>query len=186
MAKSGYKRIFTKGETENISFVSLLFFQGMNSVFKKGNGQALEEKDLLPLSEENFTRTLTEQLQTTWKKETAKCKSNGKKPNLWKSVLKMLSVKEGIIILFTGALYAICGLLQPLFLGYLISSLISAEPQVDYGNYLLYGCALAMGIIALIRCLSMQHLDYRCELLGIRTSSALKGLIYVKVSRSKI
>ena len=185
MTRNGYKRIRTGSETENVSFVSRLFFQRMNSVFKKGNERALEETDLLPLSEENFTRSLTEQLQTTWKKENTKCKSNGKRPKLWKSVLKMLSVREGMIISFTGALYVIGGLLQPLFLGYLISALISAEPQGDYGNYLLYGCALAMGIISIISCLSVHQFDYRNEVLGIRTSCALKGLIYHKVSRSK-
>ncbi|XP_078361824.1 ATP-binding cassette sub-family C member 4-like [Oculina patagonica] len=178
MERNGYKRISTEGDKENVSFVSRLFFRWMNSVFKTGSERALEEDDLLPLTEENVTCTLTEQLQTKWNNESTKCKSNGKRPKLWKSVLKMLSEKEGIFIIFTGVLYSICGLLQPLLLGYLISTLTSAEPQ---GNHLLrYGCALAMGITALIGCLSAQHFDYRCELLGIRISSALKGLVYLK------
>ena len=178
MARNRYKRISTEGETENVSFVSLLFFQWMNSVFGTGNERALEEDDLLPLSEDNFTCTLTEQLQTKWNEESTGRKSNDKRPKLWKSVLQMLSVNEGMMIIFTSALYSICGLLQPLFLGYLISALSSAEQQE---NYLPYGCALAMGVNAVISCLSMHQFDYRCELLGIRISSALKGLIYRKV-----
>ena len=184
MARNGYKRISTEGETGNVSFVSLLFFQWMNSVFKTGNERALEEDDFLPLSEENFTCTLTEQLQTDWNKESEKCKSNGKKPKLWKSVLKMVSFKEGMIIIFTGVLYSGCLLLQPLLLGYLISALLSTpEPQ---NNYLLYGCAIAMGINALISSLSMHHFFYRCELLSIRIGSSLKGLVYAKVSPYKL
>ena len=180
MKRNGYKRIPIKGETENVSFVSLLFFQWMNSVFKTGSERALEEDDLLPLPKENFTCTLTEQLQINWNKESAKCKSNGERPKLWKSVLKMLSLKEGTIIFFTGNLHSICSLLQPLFLGYLISALISTpEPQK---NYYLYGCALAMGITALINAVSMHQFYYRCELLSIRIRSALKGLVYLKVS----
>ncbi|XP_078372054.1 ATP-binding cassette subfamily C member 4-like [Oculina patagonica] len=179
MARNGYKRITTEGEKENVSFVSRLFFQWMNSVFKTGSERALEEDDLLPLSEENFTCTLTEQLQTNWKEENTKCKESGKRPKLWKSVSKMLSVKEAMIIIFTRVLCSICLLLQPLLLGYLISALISTpEPQK---NYLLYGCALAMGTNAFIRCLSMHQFDYRCELLSIRIRSSLKGLVYVKI-----
>ena len=165
------------------SFVSLLFFRWMNNVFKTGRRRPLEENDLLPISEENFTSSLTERLQRKWGKENTKCKANGKKPKLWKSVIKMLCLKDIMIIVFTSALYTICNLLQPLFLGYLIWSLISAEPQE---NYLLYICALVMGINALIRSLSMHQFDYRCELLGIRISSALKGLVYGKVSTNNI
>ena len=183
MAKKGYKRITTEGDIENVSFVSLLFFQWMNSVFKTGSQRPLEEDDLLPLSEENFTSSLTERLQKKWRKENTKCKGNGKRPKLWKSVIQMLSVKDYMIILFTGASFTICGLLQPLFLGYLISALTSTEPQK---NDLLYGCAIAMGINALIGNLGRHQFDYRCELLGIRISSAIKGLIYRKVSTNKI
>ena len=179
MVRNGYKRISTEGNIENVSLVSLVFFRWMNIVFGTGNERALEEDDFLPLSEENFTSKLTEQLQTEWKKESAKCKPKDKRPKLWKCVLKTLSVKEMMIIILTTALFSISDLLQPLFLGYLISALTSAEPQ---NTYLLYGCALAMGITALVGCLSLQHFDYRCELLGIRISSALKGLIYHKVS----
>ena len=183
MTRNGYKRISTEGDIENISFVSLLLFQWMNSVFKSGNERPLEENDLLPLSKENFTSSLTERLQTKWRNENTKCKGNGKRLKLWKSVVKMLYVKDGMIIVFTGALYTIFNLLQPLFLGYLLSAMISAEPQE---NYLLYGCALAMGINALISGFSMHQMSYRCELLGMRISGALKGLVYLKVSKNKI
>ena len=182
MAKNGYKRISTEGDIENVSFVSLLFFQWMNSVFKTGSQRTLEETDFLPLSEENVTSSLTEQLQSKWRNENTKCKENGKRRKLWKSVIKMLSVKDGMIIVLNGLLYTICSLIQPLFLGYLISALMSAEPQE---NYLLYGCAFAMGINALISTLTMHQFAYRCELLGIRISSALKSLVYHKVSINK-
>lgn len=58
-------------------------------------------------------------------------------------------------------------------------SLISATPR---HNYLLYGCAVAIGFSELIGALSLHHLGYRCEVMGIRIGSALKGLVYGKVS----
>ena len=181
MAKNGYKKISNDGNTEKIRFFSLPFFQWMNSVFKSGSQRPLQESDFLPLSEENTSRFVIDRLETRWEKEKTKCKENGKTPRLWKSVLEMLSFKNVIPLILTSGLYTLSCTLQPLLLGYLVTSLMSAEPQE---NYVLYGCALTMGINTLMMCLSMHHFDYQSELLGIRFSSALKGLIYLKVSNN--
>jgi len=151
----------------------------MNSIFKIGSERPLDENDFLPLSKENCASFLTDQLQQNWNKEKTKCNRNRKRPKLWKSVIKLMSVKDVMIIVFTSALKSISRLLQPLLLGSLISILMSAEPQKDN---LLYGCTLALFTNAFIRALSMHQHDYRCELLGIRMSCALKGLVYQKVS----
>jgi len=179
MARNGYQKITNDADTKKVTFVSLLLFQWMNDVFKTGSKRALDENDFLPLAKENTSGVLMELLKTKWNKEKAKSKENGKKPKLWKSVVGMLSVKEVLVLISMGALYTLCRILQPLLLGYLIVSLMSAEPKY---NYLLYGCALAMGINGLIHFLAMHQFDYKCELLGIRISSALKGLVYLKVS----
>ena len=183
MARNGYKKISTSEDKETVSFISVLFFRWMNSVFTTGNKRSLDQNDFLPLSKENSASFLTEQLQANWNMEKTKCKRNGKKPKLWKSLIKMLSVKDAIIIAITGALHSVSCLLRPLFLGYLISTLMSAEPEK---NHLQYGCALALCINSLIGCNSIHHHDYRCELLGIRFSCALKGLVYMKVSSNRI
>ena len=182
MAKNGYKKIPADTDTEKVSFVCLLFFQWMNGVLKTGSERALEENDFLPLAKENTSCSVIEQLQAKWNKEETKCKGKNKKPKLWKSVMKMFSVKEVILIFLTGILYTLCRILEPLLLGYLITSLMSAEPQ---SHYLLYGCALSMVINALIRSLNEHQFGYRCEVLGIRIGSALKGLVYHKVSHIK-
>ncbi|RMX43075.1 hypothetical protein pdam_00023393, partial [Pocillopora damicornis] len=76
----------------------------MDSTFKIGNKRALQESDFVPLSPENTTRAATEKLQSNWNKEKTKCRENGKKPRLWKSVLRMLSVKDIIIFSLSGAI----------------------------------------------------------------------------------
>ena len=180
MAKKGYNKIpADDAHPEKVSLVSFLSFDWMSNVFKKGSERALEKTDFLPLSKENTSLFVIEQLQTNWKKEKAVCKENGKQPKLWKSVLKMLSVKDVVFLFSTATMLTLCHIFQPLLLGNLIVSLASAEPKQ---KYLLYGCGLAMGINELIGTLSMHHFAYRSELLGIRISSALKGLIYHKVS----
>ena len=94
MAKNGYKKISDDANAEKVSFVSLLLFRWMNIVFKKGSERALEKTDFLPLAKENTSCFVTERLQTKWNEEKSKCKRNGKRPKLWKSVMKMLSVKD--------------------------------------------------------------------------------------------
>jgi len=183
MAKNGYKKISTEDDTEEISFVSLLFFQWMNSTFKKGSERPLDENDFSPLSKENSASFLTDQLQANWNKEKTQCKRSRNGPKLWKSVIKLISVKDAMIIGFTNACFSISRLLQPLLLGYLLSILMSAEPQKDN---LLYGCTLALCINSFIGAFSMHHHDYRCEVLGIRISCALKGLVYHKVSSNSL
>ena len=181
MAKKGYRTIPTEDDEEKFSFASLLLFRWMNVVFKTGGERALEQHDFLPLSQANSTCLLTEQLQTNWRQERTNCKTNGKKPSLWKSVVKMVSVKDIFILVFTTFLFTVSRLLQPLLLGYLVSTLMTVESQQRYP---LYVCSMAMCLNAFLGSLAVHQFDYRCEVLAIRISSALKGLVYLKVSIS--
>ena len=103
---------------------------------------------------------------------------NGKRPKVWKSVFHMLSAKDVIIILKGNIFFTTYRLLLPLFLGYLVSKLMSTEAE---NTYQLYACALAMCLNGLIGGLGMHQQDYRCEILGIKIASALRGLAYHKV-----
>ena len=178
MARNGYNKVSPSEDKESVSCLSLLLFQWMNSIFRTGNERPLDDNDFLPLSKEHSASFLTDQLQANWNKEKTKCNRSHKRPRLWKSVLKLLSVKDVMIIEFTNASHSISNTLQPLFLGYLISILMSTDSQK---KNLLYGCALVLCINAVIGSLSLHHLAYRSELLGIRISSAIKGLVYHKV-----
>ena len=180
MAKTSYKKISNDGDRDKISFFSLLFFQWINSVFKIGSQRALEESDFLPLPEENSSCFVVNQLQANWNKERTQSKKEGRRPRLWKSLVKMISVRTIFLLISTSALCSVSRVLQSLLLGYLVTSLMSAE---SHNCYVLYGYAVTMGINALIMCLSMHQFDYQSELLGVRFSSALKGLIYLKVSK---
>ena len=180
MAKTSYQRVTNTTQTENVSFLSTLLFRWMNDVLKSGNERAIDETDFLSLNEECTACFLTEQLQSKWTDETANSKRHDKQPKLWKSVLKMLTTREAMILFVTATVLLFCRVLQPLLLGYLVKSLMMAELQ---HNFLLYGCALALGINELIGSLCWHQFDYRCEVFGIRISSAVKGLVYVKVTK---
>ena len=176
--KGGYRRI--SGDDDNkVSFASSLFFRWMNGVLKMGSQRPLDQNDFLPLSEENSGRFVSDKLRKSWESEIRHCKMNGKRPKLWKSVFDMLSAKDVIIILTGNILSTTSRLLFPLFLGYLVSKLMSTEAE---NTYRLYACALAMCLNGLIGGLGMHQQDYRCETLGIKIGSALNGLVYHKVS----
>ena len=176
-SKGGYRKISGDDDHE-VSFVSSLFFRWMNGVLKEGSQRPLDQNDFLPLSDENSGRFVTDKLRTSWESEKHHCRINGKRPKLWKSVFDMLSVKDVIIILTANILYTMSRLLFPLFIGYLVSKLMSAEAEK---TYLLYACALALCLNGFIGGLSIHQQDYRCEVLGIKIGSALRGLVYHKV-----
>ena len=175
--KGGYRKIFG-GEDKKVSFVSSLFYRWMNGVLKEGSQRPLDQNDFLPLSEENSGRFVTDKLRKSWESEKHHCKMNGKGPKLWKSVFDMLSAEDVIIILTGNILCTTSRLLFPLFLGCLVSKLMSTEAE---NTYQLYACALAMCLNGLIGGLGMHQQDYRCEILGIKIASALRGLAYHKV-----
>ena len=179
MANNKYRNITSTEHSGSVSFFSSLFFQWINILIKTGNERAVDKNDLLPLKEENTTRFLTEEFQAKWTEETANSRIQDVKPKLWKSVFKMLTAKDSVILITAGIIKTICRILQPLLLGYLIKSLMITRLQ---HNYFLYGCASALGINELICSLSMHQFDYRCDVFGIRISSALKGLVYMKVN----
>ena len=175
--KGGYRKI-SADEDKKVSFVSSIFFRWMNRVLKEGSQRPLDQNDFLPLSDENSGRFVTDKLQKSWESEKHHCKINGKRPKIWRSVFYMLSVKDVIIILTGNILFATSRLLFPLFLGYLVSKLMSTEAE---NTYQLYACALAMCLNGLIGGLGMHQDGYRCEILGIKIGSALRGLVYHKV-----
>jgi len=184
MTRSGYKKITNSDSEENLNILSSLFFQWMNEVVKIGSERVLEHDDFAPLSKENQTRPMTEKLQTKWNDEKASCTRDNKKPKLWRSVIKTVSVKRAFIIGLTGFLDSVCRILQPLFLGFVVHTLTSAEePQK---NVLLYICALAMTAIYFIRNISTNQYFYRSHMLGFTLCSALKGLVYIKVTYNNV
>ena len=183
MAKNEYGKLSSRNEEEKVSFVSILFFQWMNIIFKTGSQRALEESDFLPLAKENSTCSVVRKLQENWNREIETSKGVGKTPKLWKSVIKMISIKEILVLISIEGVCSLSRLLQPLLLGYLMVSLMSDEPAHTYS---LYGCAIAMGVNAFTGCMCMHYSEFRYELWGIRISSALKGLIYLKVRPKKL
>ena len=186
MAPNGYREISSTGESaEKVGFVSFLCLQWMNDVMKTGSKRTLEEGDFVPLSNENTSQSATELLDKKWKEEVANSIRKKKTPKLWKSVLRTISLREAVFVVCCDVLFAIGSLLSPLLVGHLIFMLMSPE---THQNNILHGCvlAIAMAVTTLVGSLGMQHYGYAGEIMGIRLSNAVQGLVYRKVSTSRV
>ena len=159
-------------------FFSLLTFWWMNGVFQTGAQRPLEETDFLPLQEEDETQRLTEKIQKLWNREKKKCAESGNQPRFWKCVLMAVSLRQVALILFTGLMDCTCRVLQPLFLGFLVSELMSAQNNRSF----MFICAASMFVTAVIRSLSFHQCSYHSRLIGMRLMAALMGVVYLQVS----
>ncbi|KAJ7370545.1 hypothetical protein OS493_031551 [Desmophyllum pertusum] len=184
MTTKGYRKITgAEDEEENTSHplntancFSMLTFWWMNSVFRTGSERPLEKSDFLPIHEKDRTRDLTEHLQTQWNNDVDRSnKELGTKPRLWKTLLSTISLKEMSFLWSILTIDSAGRVFQPLLLGYLIH-VLTFEPEKR-----LLACSMSL-LLALSGLLTScsHYVSYQCELLGMRLSSAIKGIIYLK------
>ena len=132
------------------------------------------------LHEEDKARDLTESLQKEWNKHVNELNKNKEckvQPSLWKCIVRTTSLRKISFLTCFVLLESVCRVLQPLFLGFLLHLLRSSER--DYS--LAYGCSFLLALSGLSTA-CIHYTGYQLELLGMRLSSAIKGLIYLKVS----
>ena len=179
MSDKGYEKISndenddtdSSHPTATANFLSLLSFWWMNNIVRIGSQRPLTQSDFLPLREEDRTRDLTERLQREWNNT-----SENKQPKLWKCVLRMLSCAEILFLMSFMFVESVCRTSQPLVLGSILQSLNSAQRN----RTLEYVCCFLLSLSGLSSALT-HYSRYRMELIGMRLSSAIKGIIYLKV-----
>ncbi|XP_078357372.1 ATP-binding cassette sub-family C member 4-like [Oculina patagonica] len=159
------------------NFLSILTFWWMNGLFKTGSQRPLKQSDFLPLHHKDRTRELTEQLWKTWNNHVQECnKTDGRQPKLWKCVSKTISLQEHIFPLCGLLLDSSCRVIQPLLLGLIIHLLTSKENR----SFIIYTSAISL-VVCCLPYLYTHFIAYKYEIIGMRLSSALKGIIYLKI-----
>ena len=189
MSKKGYETVATDEDDDvdqsshptivtSASFFSVLTLGWMNGIFKIGSKRPLKQSDFFPIHDDDRTRDLTERLQKEWNNHVQECNSTaGKQPKLWKCVLRTISLKEILYLMTFWFTESICRVSQPLVLGLLLRLLSSTEMD----RTLTYTCCLLLALGGLSTACT-HYSAYRFELLGMRLSSALRGIIYLKVT----
>ena len=144
MTGKGYK-ITTLEDDENCIYhplstaniFSVLTFWWMNSdVLRTGNERPLEQSDFLPLHPNDRTRDMTERLKNQWNSGVERCNREGTKPKLWKSILKLISLREICITCSVISLESIGRNMEPLLVGILIQFMRTANEDAS----ILYFC----------------------------------------------
>ncbi len=161
------------------SIFSLLTFSWISNVFEAGSKRPLQQSDFLDLEEDDETKQLIEELQKRWNHEVERSREKQREPRLWKIVLELLSPFDIFFVILTGLLDCIGRFTQPFLIGYFLSALMRPD---ESHRYLLYGCAGLMMVTVIVRSLAMHQYDYKSLYLGMRLRSALKGIVYIKVS----
>ena len=186
MENKGYESIKTDDKdlenngrhpANSANFLSLLTCWWMNGIFRTGNKRPLEQSDFLPLNEEDKTKVQTEKLQEQWDDHVRECSITPvKQPKLWKCVLRILSFKEVLFLLSFWFIESVFRVTLPLALGLLLALLQSKERNQP----LVAGCCLFIGIAGVLSA-TTHYSGFRCDLLGMRLSNGLKGIVYRKV-----
>ena len=183
-----YESLESKSEQKenpkkNASIFSIISLSWVGDILTIGNKRPLENDDLFPLLDEDKTQTSTENLQLTWKEETAK-RVPGKRGNgyrLLRALLRMFPWTDYMLLLF-ALLAAIAGtIFQPAFLSLMLMELINTSAVESWRAYF-YAAGICLSTF--VRFSSEYFFAYNGDLLALRWKSATIGIIYQKVSRS--
>ena len=164
---------------DGANWLSIIFFWWMNGVLKQGNKRPLIEEDLFHLPEDYKAEILVEEAERYWLEELKRSQSRGKKPRLWKAMVRLIPWKSGLIMIILKTLESLSFVFLPLCL-WLVLKALNDGPDLDMKLVSIYVALL--GLTSLIKALTTHHYDFLTELWGLKLKVALIGLVYKKVS----
>ena len=148
-------------------------------MLKQGNNRPLIEEDLFHLPEDCKAEILVEEAERYWLEELKRSQSRGKKPRLWKAMVRLIPWKSGLVMIILKTLESLSFVFLPLCL-WLVLKTLNDGPDVDMKFVSKY--VALMVLTSLIKALTTQHYDYLTELWALKLKVALIGLVYKKVS----
>ena len=152
-------------------------------MLKQGNKRPLIEEDLFHLPEDYKAEILVEEAERYWLEELKRSQSRGKKPRLWKAMVRLIPWKSGLIMIILKTLESLSFVFLPLCL-WLVLKALNDGPDLDMKLVSIYVALL--GLTSLIKALTTHHYEYLTELWGLKLKVALIGLVYKKVSSGTI
>lgn len=166
---------------DKANFLSKVLLWWIVDLLWRGNNSPLNQEDLDPVREDDSAAGQTKRLEIIWNNEIRRANERGKKPKLWKAMIKYFTLKEYAFVAFL-MLFNVFGSTVCL---YSVTKLMEAiGSNFDHGTkspnqYLVYIAGMLAG--SFCETLSSQHSCLLLPLLGIRARAALVGFIYKKV-----
>ena len=146
---------------------------------RKGSVTALGEDDLFPLLDEEKSRGLAEKLERAWLEEVARCRRKGRRPRLWRCLLRLISWQQYLAVATLKVLQGAGFILLPVMLWFFLKSLASSS-TIDYNSVFFWVAGICL--TSTVMSISMAHWIFLTFVWGIRWKVATIGLVYKKVS----
>nr|XP_045001464.1 ATP-binding cassette sub-family C member 4 [Jaculus jaculus] len=161
---------------------SRVLFWWLNPLFKVGHKRRLEEDDMYSVLPQDRSKHLGEELQAYWDKEVLRAQKDARKPSLTKAIIKCYWRSYVILGIFTlieeGA-----KVVQPLFLGKIISYFENYDPTDSAALHTAYGYATVLAVCTLILAILHHLYFYHVQCAGMRLRVAMCHMIYRKALR---
>ncbi|XP_027412882.1 multidrug resistance-associated protein 4-like [Bos indicus x Bos taurus] len=167
---------------QKANFCSRLFVWWLNPLFKIGHKRKLEPDDMYSVLPEDRSQSLGEELQGHWDQEVKRAQKDAQEPSLIKAIIKCYWKSYLIWGMFTF-LEEGTRVVQPIFLGKVISCIENYDPNDSTSLHEAYGYAAGLSACVLLWAVLHHLYFYHMQRVGMRLRVALCHMIYRKVLR---
>ncbi|XP_060250608.1 ATP-binding cassette sub-family C member 4-like isoform X19 [Ovis aries] len=167
---------------QKANLCSRLFFWWLNPLFKIGHKRKLEANDMYSVLPEDRSQHLGEELQGYWDQEVLRAQQDAREPSLTKAIIKCY-----------GKSYLVWGMLtfleegtrvvQPIFLGKMVSYVENYDPSDSAALHEAYGYAAGLSACVLVWAVLHHLYFYHMQRVGMRLRVAVCRMIYSKALR---
>ncbi|XP_052505998.1 LOW QUALITY PROTEIN: ATP-binding cassette sub-family C member 4-like [Budorcas taxicolor] len=165
---------------QDANFCSRLFSWWLNPLFKIGYQRKLKQDDLYSVLPEDRSQHLGEELQWYWNREVLRAKKDAREPSLMKAIVKCYW-KFYFILGLLMFLEEGTKVIQPIFLGKIISYVENHDPSDSAALHEAYGYAAGLSACVLVWAILHHLYFYHMQRVGMRLRIAVCHMIYHKV-----
>ncbi|XP_061266623.1 ATP-binding cassette sub-family C member 4-like isoform X3 [Bos javanicus] len=167
---------------QDANFCSRLFSWWLNPLFKIGHKRKLEQDDMYPVLPEDRSQRLGEELQGYWNREVERAKRDAREPSLTKAIIKCYWTSY-VVLGFFMFLEEGTRVIQPMFLGKMISYVENYDPNDSAALHEAYGYAAGLSACVLVWAVLHHLYFYHMQRVGMRLRVAMCHMIYRKALR---
>ncbi|DAA23777.1 TPA: ATP-binding cassette, sub-family C, member 4-like, partial [Bos taurus] len=153
----------------------------LNPLFKIGDEQKLKQDDMYSVLPEDHSQHLGEELQGYWDQEVLRAKTYKQEPSLMKAIIKCYWKSCLVLGIFTF-LEEGTRVVQPIFLGKMVSYIENYDPANSAALHEAYGYAAGLSACVLVWAILHHLYFYHMQRVGMRLRVAVCHMIYRKVS----
>ncbi|XP_045018394.1 ATP-binding cassette sub-family C member 4-like isoform X2 [Bubalus bubalis] len=167
---------------QKANLCSRLFFWWLNPLFKIGHKRKLEEEDMYSVLPEDRSQRLGEELQGYWDQEVLRAQEDAREPSLIKAIVKCYG-KSYLVWGMLTCLEEGTRVVQPIFLGKMISYVENYDPTDSAALHKAYGYAAGLSACMLLWAVLHHLCFYHMQRVGMRLRVAVCHMIYRKALR---